>query len=77
MGKWQSKSISLEESLGNGRVKPGKTVLIPLDDAAKVHPLAQSAFDAGYWVPADPKEIEKAKARVQEKELLENKRRGV
>ena len=76
MGKFISKIVSPEEQLGNGRVKPGKVAWVPVNDAAKVTPLAESALQSGHWVPENPNEIELARKRINEAEEKARNRRG-
>ena len=76
MAKFQSKLVEQEVIYANGQKKPGRVAWIPLDDAAKITKTAEAALAEGLWTPADPKEVQKARVRVQEAEAKENKRRG-
>jgi predicted RNA-binding protein YlxR (DUF448 family) len=76
MAKFVSKLIEAEVIYPNGQKKPGRVAWVPVDDAAKVTRHAEAALAEGAWTPADPKEIEKAKARVASAKAKEDKRRG-
>lgn len=76
MAKFVSKLVEQEVIYPNGQKKPGRVAWVPVDDAAKITKIAEASLAEGAWTPADPKEIQKAKARVQEAEAKENKRRG-
>ena len=77
MPKFVSKLVEKEVIFPNGQRKPGRVVWVPVDDAAKVSKHAEAALAEGHWTPSDPKEIEKAKARLAAAMAKENKRRGI
>lgn len=77
MPKWKSVLVEEEKQLGNGKVKPGRTVPVPLDDAAMAHPLAEEALAAGLWTPKSPNAIAEAKERLRLAQEKEDRRRGI
>lgn len=69
MSKFRSQVITEETMLPNGKVKPGVTVWIPLDDAAKASNLCEAAIQAGVYKPKDgetpPEMAEKLRKKMQ------------
>lgn len=76
MPKFESKLVEAEKDLGNGRVRPGKVALIPLDDAAMVSKHAEASLAAGIWKPASGNAIKEAAKRLAEAEKREDIRLG-
>lgn len=76
MAKFKSHLVYEEVQLGNGRIKVGKTVWEPIDDAAKIMPIAEESLRTGHWKPKDANEIENAKKRVDATEKEYARKRG-
>lgn len=69
MPKFKSVLVKQEERMSDGRVKPGVTAFVPLDDAAKAMSICDKAIELGVYKPKDgesPKEMaEKLRKREQ------------
>lgn len=76
MPKWKS-VLKRKEAYGpDGKLVPGVTVQVPVDDFAKIHPLSQGAVDSGDYVPSSPNEKKNLEKKVAENMIEEWRRKG-